>query len=152
MRFSDGEEAVDAWRSNMLALAGDLERRQVRMLSRYRSLLSLEPDCAGPISNGISDSLRPIGAKIAPNLSAEQALAWRKAIVMALSDMPPDVIVLAVRKTIHAPMQFLSEVETKIRESARWPMLKLRNAADAYEEITRKSLPSISGEIVQVVM
>lgn len=147
MRFSDGDEAVEKWIAEMRTLAGNLQDRHARMLSRYRSLQSIEPDCAGPISNAISDNLRPIGAKIAPNLSGEQALAWRKAIVMALSDMPPDIVVLAVRKTLHTPMQFLSEVETKVRENAALPMVRLRNAAHSYEELTRQALPNIAGEI-----
>lgn len=145
--FQDGREAVEKWRAEMLTLAGDLDIRHQRMKERYMPTLAIEPSCAGPISNEISDNLRPIGAKIAPHLSGEQATAWRKAIVMALSDMPPDVVLLAVRKTMHTPMQFLSEVETKVRENAATPMLRLRNAASAYQALLPRDLPHISGEI-----
>lgn len=144
---TDGRAAVDNWRKDMIALAGEPESRHLRMSERYRSVKDIEPSCAGPISNELSDTLRPIGAKIAPHLSGEQATAWRKAIVMALSDLPPDVALLAIRKTMHTPMQFLSEVETKVRESAAIPMMKLRNAASAYGKLMGRDLPRISGEI-----
>jgi hypothetical protein len=143
----DGRAAVDNWRRDMIALAGEPEARHLRLSERYRSVKDIEPTCAGPISNELSDNLRPVGAKIAPHLSGEQATAWRKAIVMALSDLPPDVALLAVRKTMHTPMQFLSEVETKVRENAAKPMQKLRNAASAYGKLMGRDLPHISGEI-----
>lgn len=144
---SDGRAAVDNWRRDMIALAGEPEARHRRLSERYRSTKDIEPTSSGPISNDLSDNLRPIGAKIAPQLSGEQATAWRKAIVMALSDLPPDVALMAVRKTMHTPMQFLSEVETKVRENAAIPMMKLRTAALSYEKLMGRDLPRISGEI-----
>lgn len=93
----------------------DSERRVNR---RFAALKDIEPDTSGPASNQLGDILRPVGAKIAPHLSGEQATAWRKAMVMALSDLPADVAITAARAVIHQPMQFLSEVEIAIRKQA----------------------------------
>lgn len=90
-------------------------------ISSYESvkpLMHVEPRLDGPQSRAVADFLRPIGAKIAPTMSGEQANTWRAAMVLALSDLPPRVAQKATRLAIHKPMLFINEAETEIRKIA----------------------------------
>lgn len=81
-------------------------------------LMTVEPNLDGPHAEALANHLRPIGAKIDPKISAEQATVWRRAMMLALSDLPPKVAISATRQAIHKPMQFLNEVEATIRTIA----------------------------------
>ncbi len=81
-------------------------------------LANVEPDLAGPRAEEVEDALRPIGAKVSPHFSPDQAEAWRKAMLLALSNLPTRVVIVAARKAIHDPFEFLSEVEPVIRRHA----------------------------------
>lgn len=100
----------------------------IKELEETLPLNRQEPALDGPLARIIEDSLRPIGAKIDPRISAEQATAWRKAMLLALSDLPGTITLKATRKAIHRPMQFLNEAETIIRELAAEAMEQQRTA------------------------
>ena len=131
------------WRESMIALGGDLTRRKNILGKRMSALKEIEPECNGTISKQVGDLLRPIGAKIAPQLSSEQATAWRKALVMALSDLPPDVSILAIRKAIHTPMKFLNEVEEAVRAHASIGVTRLNLAASKFNDLLTKDIEPI---------
>ena len=91
------------------------------------------------------DALRPLGIKIAPTMSAQQAGAWLAVMVAALSDLPPRVAIRASQDAIHHPMQFINEVEAAVREraeqvSARYS-LALRRLEKMQREIMEASKP-----------
>ncbi len=82
------------------------------------SLKEQDPELTSKHAIEIDTLFRPIGAKIDPRISPEQGFAWRKAMVLALSDLPAKIVHDALLKTVHRPMQFLNEVETVVREEA----------------------------------
>lgn len=126
----------EAWREKMLELMGDPAEREQRMWEMCIPIKSAEPSADGQISRAIGDMLRPIGAKIAPHLSGEQATAWRKAVVMALGDLPAHVVVEVLPLAIHKPMRFLSDVETEIRRLANTEITRMNNAVAALADLT----------------
>lgn len=97
--------------------AGDLADA-IAELEHPLSLKHLEPGLDGQIARLIEDALRPIGAALDPRLSSEQAKVWRKAVLLKLSDLPGPIALKAVRKAVHEPFQFFSEVDTAIRKIA----------------------------------
>lgn len=78
-----------------------------------------EPGLDGQISRLIEDMLRPIGASIDPRLSGEQAKAWRKALLLKLSNLPGVIVLKATKRAIHDSFQFFNEVEPSIRKHAK---------------------------------
>ena len=72
----------------------------------------------GPMSRLVEDGLRPIGAAVDPRLSPEQAKAWRKALLLKLSNIPGDILVAAVRRSMHTTFRFLADVESDVRKQA----------------------------------
>lgn len=107
------------WR---LASAADADPATVAQaiaeIEQAKSLAEIEPKLNGPHAEAVLDALRPIGAKIDPRMDANQGTAWRAAVTMALSDLPPRIALYAVRKTVHVPMSFLNEVEREARKIA----------------------------------
>jgi hypothetical protein len=108
-------------------------------------LKQFEPALDGQTSRLIEDHLRPIGAKIDPRISAEQAQAWRKAMLLALSDLPSAVVLRSVREAVHRPYQFLNEVEAAVREIAAVHMenrrLALVRLKRWHAELERAAMP-----------
>ena len=129
--FEDGQDALDAWALAMRDIAP--HDAHDRIAARFVPLKDIEPHTDGPLSRQLGNILRPIGAKIAPHLSGEQAAAWRKAMVMALSDIPADVAIPAATEAIHQPMKFLSDVETAIRDAAQPRILRMNRAAGNFD-------------------
>jgi hypothetical protein len=82
------------------------------------ALKTIDPALKGEEAIRVADALRPFGAKIAPTIRASEARAWRMALVIALSDLPPLIALRAAKRAIHVPMQFLNEVEGHIRAAA----------------------------------
>ncbi|WP_088367531.1 hypothetical protein [Sphingomonas dokdonensis] len=72
----------------------------------------------GKLSSGLADDLALLCTKIAPTIAVEQADAWNKVMVTALSDLPGRVAREAAQAALHTPMRFLNEVEGVIREKA----------------------------------
>jgi hypothetical protein len=77
-----------------------------------------EPGLDGQGARLVEDGLRPIGAAIDPRLSPDQAKAWRKAVLLKLSNLPADVLVSAVRRALHTSFKFLGDVEPEVRAQA----------------------------------
>lgn len=138
----DKMAVFESWRENTLALTDNWGAVHDAMAKRCKPIKAFEPNCDGQFSRQLGDMLRPIGAKMAPHLSGEQATAWRKAMVMALSDLPPDIAINATQSAIHVPMQFLSEVETNIRKCAKDTITKMQVALGRLAEL-KPDLPSI---------
>lgn len=139
-RGNGGSETYRAWIEEMRELMGQPEQRLADMKARSRPLKLSEPATDGYLSRQAGDMLRPIGAKIAPHLSGEQATAWRKAVVMALSDLPAHAILSALPKALHKPMRFLSDVETEVRQIADKEICALNVAIDALCDLTNSSV------------
>ncbi len=93
-------------------------RRAIAELSNPVPLADEDPALSGEVAKRLDQHLRPIGAKVAPEISAEAAKAWRAAMMMALSDLPGRVAVHATAKAVHRPYNFLNQVEAAIREIA----------------------------------
>lgn len=95
-------------------LAAEIERLKAPALPLKREEVTLD----GQKARLVEDSLRPIGAAIDPKMEREPARAWRKALLLKLSDLPGDVLIYATRQAVHDPFEFFSQVEKRIREHA----------------------------------
>lgn len=137
------QSAFQAWVTTMTDIAGDLEKRRDELADRCKALHEIEPDCNGPLSRQAANLLCPIGAKVSPGLSHEQATAWRKAVVMALSDMPPDILLVSLRKTLHIPFRFLNEVEEAVRNESRAARAILALGASRLNRLLPEGVPAI---------
>ena len=114
----------------LLGLALDLnawEKAEQRPGDPVQALATLErwlvplkdgEGLTGEAARRIVQSLRLIGAKIAPTMSEEQVQAWLSAMVAALSDLPPRIALRASQEALHVPAKFLNEIEGIIREKA----------------------------------
>ncbi len=91
-------------------------------------LKQFEPKLDGMLSAKVKGPLSTIGSKIRPDLSAPQATAWIDAMVIALSDLPPNVAAKAAERALHVAFQFPSEVEGKLREFANEHLQRIENA------------------------
>lgn len=103
VRKYGGERVTDAKR----LLQGQLNPLKVR-----------EPNFAGSECKQVTDSLRIIGMKVRPDLSADQCKAWCKATVIALSDLPTHIILQACSEAVHVPFQYLNQIEAEVRTRA----------------------------------
>ena len=109
---------ADGWKPgaaevDRMALVAAIEE-----LSSPVTLADEDPGLSGNLAEAIENNLRPIGAKVSPTISDAQALAWRKAMVLALSDLPARIALYATGKAIHRPFKYLNEVEVVVREIA----------------------------------
>lgn len=102
--------------------AADLEL--FPLLLRYeRGLIPLkeaepDPDAPGRFTVGLGDDLAMLLTKVSPGLGTEQADAWIKVMVTALSDLPGRVSREAAQTALHRPMNFANEIETEVRKLA----------------------------------
>jgi hypothetical protein len=104
---------------DVLALAASYHRGLVPLKeAEPGGMMLADPKMPGKLSLGLGDDLSLISTKIAPTMSTEQADAWIKVMVIALSDLPGRVSREAAARALHRPMKFLNEVETVIREEA----------------------------------
>lgn len=108
-----------------------------------------DPAKVGRFSAGLRDDLTLIVTKIAPTMSQEQSDAWISVMVRALSDLPGRVAREAVQGALHRPMQFISEVETVVRDVAASVTAKhrmaMRNLRRLHAEIEDAKRPRIEG-------
>lgn len=126
---------------------------QATLAAYERSLIAIRdlPDAEKlEAQKTIAHELRPIGAKIAPHLSAEQSKTWRFALAQALGDLSRRTALRAAREALHVPASFLADVERIIRDKAAVidgkhsrAMLRLRRLI---EEIRRASTLRITDE------
>lgn len=72
----------------------------------------------GRLTTGLGDDLAMLVTKVAPTMSAEQADAWIKVVVLALSDLPGRVAREAAQAALHRPMRFPSDIEAAVRAEA----------------------------------
>ena len=143
MRCFDGtDREFHAWRDSMITEMGDWQPHFERLKARFQPLMEVEPDGNGPLSQQASKLLGPVGAKIAPHLSRDQATAWRTAVVLALSDLPADVVLMACKAVLHEPMKYLGDVETNARKCAKETIAHLNNASRRLGEMGR-GIPSL---------
>jgi len=68
---------------------------------------------------------------------------WRKAVVMALSDMPPDILLISLRKALHVPFKFLNEVEEAVRNHSKAPRAILALGVSRLNRMLPKDVPDI---------
>lgn len=81
-------------------------------------LKSIEPGCVGEMSTKINQSLAMIGMKVRPEMPADQCRGWVNAVMVALSDLPPAILVRSAADAMHTCFEFLTNVEAKVREIA----------------------------------
>jgi hypothetical protein len=81
-------------------------------------LRSSEPAFDGSLAKSVANAFAPIGAKMRPDMSQEQAMVWCAALVKALSDLPPRCVIAAFDEAVHIPFEFASQMEAKVREIA----------------------------------
>lgn len=96
----------------------DLASAIAELAAPLPALKHTEGALNGAASKMIEDTLRPIGAAIDPKMRPEDAKAWRKAMLLKLSNLPAETVVRAVRRAMHDPFEFFSQVETAIRKHA----------------------------------
>ena len=117
---------------------------------RLVSLRSREPGLDGKGAKSIADAFAPIGAKMRPDMSQEQAGFWASSIVLALSDLPAFVVREAMAEAVHIPFQFPTDMEAKVREIAerifarhKRALLRLRQTMEALRRMAEgeKQLP-----------
>jgi hypothetical protein len=106
-------------------------------LERSRTpLAQMEPKLDGSLSRTLRDCLCTIGAKIRPDLSADQANQWVGALLVALSDLPHHVAAKAAQRALHVPFQFPSEVEAKVRDLAQEHLDRIEAAIRRCDAVT----------------
>lgn len=110
------------------ATADELATAIAELSAPKLPLKRAEPGLDGQVSRLVEDGLRPIGAAVDPRLSPEQAKAWRKALLLKLSNIPGDVLVAAVRRSLHTSFRFLGDVEEDVRQQAERIKLERRVA------------------------
>lgn len=129
--------ALDADRGSLVAA--------IESMTNPVTLAEEEPGLKGGLSTAIEDNLRPIGAKVAPTISDAQAEAWRKAMMLALSDLPARIALYATGKAVHRPYNFLNEIEFAVREIAAEASARQRVALARLQkwlrEIDRAMIP-----------
>lgn len=127
-----------------LELIPDIHQAREKFAKRMIALKELEADFLAPMSQRIDKALRPIGAKISPQLSADQAMAWRQSMLMALSDLPVDVALVGLQQAIHKPMKFLGDVETIVRSEAKDTIYRMNRVAGFFEKLGAHPIKQIS--------
>jgi hypothetical protein len=115
------------------------------MRRSLRPLKEIEPTLNGSQSGAIANNLRLIGMKVMPTMSTAQCETWLRAILAALSDLPPHIAAKAAGEAIHKPFGYIADAEKHIRELAeqflethRRAIQRLRRMLD---EITRANNP-----------
>lgn len=98
---------------------------------RLVSLRTAEPKLSGALARSVADAFAPMGAKMRPDMSPEQAGFWTAALVKAFSDLPPFIVKAALEEAIHIPFEFPTQMEVKVREIAE------RKLADHKRAIAR---------------
>ena len=111
-------------------------------------LAEVDPELTGSAALEARKWLKPIGMKIAPTMSQEQCSTWLNALMLALSDFPPRVIMQAARSAIRIPMEFMNQVDGHVRAEAekimkrhRLALFRLQRLRDA---VARASAPVLS--------
>lgn len=131
---------------------GDASRAIAMLEAQATPLKDIEPKglvdgSRGPKTDKLMKTLRTLGVKIAPTMSAEQVNAWVAAMVLALSDMPYSFIQYGAAEAIHVPMQFLNQVEGIIREKAKGAKLRhdlaKRRLANFERDLEKESQPKL---------
>ena len=82
-------------------------------------LVTYEPRLDGSLSATVRAHLNTIGAAMRPDLSGDQAASWVNAMLIKLSDLPPNVAAKATERALHVAFEFPSQVEAKVRELAQ---------------------------------
>lgn len=97
--------------------------------------------------SAMDERLRRIAGKISPGMSPAQADRWCDLMASALADLPAMVALTAAKRAFHEPMQFMNEVEAKIREVAKQVVRERRLALDRLdtlrEEMARARQPRL---------
>ncbi len=95
-------------------------------INGFRSVSSLKEQIAsdrasvGKIMASARDALRPIGAKLAPGMTQNQADAWLDALVMSLQAYPLATIVKVGRRAVEEPFPYgINSVDAKLHEIAK---------------------------------
>jgi hypothetical protein len=86
--------------------------------AKLRPLAKAEPALDGPMTRECAQAFAPIGAKMRPDMSQEQAGFWASAIVLAMSDLPAFVVTASLREAVHVPYSFPTDMERGVREIA----------------------------------
>lgn len=123
--------------------------RLPQTIERYRQRLAplkaAEPKFDGPLAKKVADAFAPIGAKMRPDMSPEQASFWASSIVLALSDLPAWIAVAALDEAVHTPWQFPTDMEAGVRDIANGKLEEHRAAIARLEalraEIERAANP-----------
>jgi hypothetical protein len=79
--------------------------------------------------------LKPFGMMIAPGLAPEARTNWLNALLVSLSDLPPETIMLAAQMAMHKPMTFLNEVHGAIRTIAEQIFISRRLSLTRLREL-----------------
>lgn len=91
------------------------ESSLIPMMQRFSPATLIESE----EGKALDIALRPIGAKLAPRMSAAQASAWRDAIVMSLMKWPARVAIAAAKAGVMERYQYgLDDVDAKLHELA----------------------------------
>jgi hypothetical protein len=125
----------------------EIENARGELATVSLPLKRLEAALNGEVSKWVEDALRPIGAAVDPRLSPEQAKAWRKALLVKLSNLPADVLLAAVRRSHHTAFKFLADVEADVRLQAEAVVKERRLALERLErwqrDLARAQAPAL---------
>jgi hypothetical protein len=105
-----------------------------RYAQALRPLEATEPDLKGSLARTVRDAFAPIGAKMRPDMSLEQAGVWTAAMVVAFSDLPNWIVVEAMKEAVHKTFEFPSDMEAEVRRIAEAKFLKHRIALARLEQ------------------
>ena len=173
MAMTSRELAVLATKSDF-SIAANIDKvlltTVVEAVSSYE--LSMTPVEAMPAQQArsaakdLARALGPIGAKLAPSMTADQASAWADAVADSLSKWPPRVALAAIKAGIKEPYEFgIKSVDAKLHKLAaeihdkhraaifRLRMMRdeIRRAGDATKRLEHKSDPPEPIKIDEVI-
>lgn len=114
----------------LLPAGGAVHLREAadRYEAQMRPLKAVDPKLDGAITREVADAFAPIGAKMRPDMSIEQAGFWTSAIVLSLSDLPPFVARSALQEAVHVPYDFPTDMEKGVRAIAQRKLEEHRTA------------------------
>jgi hypothetical protein len=129
-----------------------LSRTVAEYRSSLRPLAELEPQLNGDGARSIANEFAPIGAKMRPDMSQEQAGFWASALIKAWADLPPSCLKPALQEAVRIPFDFPTHLEARVRQLAEQRLhdhhtaiLRLQAMLDAIQRAASPQ-PALEGQ------
>jgi hypothetical protein len=124
-----------------------------RWSQELRPLSAVEPKLDGSVTRMATEKFKPLGAKMKPEISKEQAAYWATAVIMALSDFPPFIIHAALTEALHSVHEYPSDLEKSLRsicdrrmDTQKTALRRLRHMLDEIHRATTPPRPVLEDQ------